>query len=355
MYHIEKGDCLELMKQIPDNSIDMILCDLPYGTTNAKWDVIIPFDKLWEQYKRITKDGAHIVLFSAQPFTTKLINSNLNNYKYNWYWKKNNITGGQFAKFQPMRCIEDICVFRFDITKDNSGMFLKCREYLQTEKKKCGRTLKELQSILGSSMTSHYFTDGQQFSLPTKQAYQKLQTTGYFSMPYDELVDLFNIESREGNKEYSSFIYNPQGIIKLDKKRKYKNKNSELYGTINGNGEQEYTNYPNHLLEFENEANSGVRYHPTQKPIKLLEYLMRTYTNTGDIVLDNCMGSGSTGVACMNTDREFIGFELTDRYFDIASNRIEEAYRNKQQSNEIKEDDIEAHKISNNVEQLALF
>uniref|UniRef100_UPI00359C2710 DNA-methyltransferase n=1 Tax=Thomasclavelia spiroformis TaxID=29348 RepID=UPI00359C2710 len=320
MYVIKKGDCLELMKEIPDKSIDMILCDLPYGTTAASWDKIIPFDLLWEQYKRITKPGAHIVLFAAQPFTTKLINSNFKNYKYNWYWLKNNVTGGQFAKKQPMRCIEDICIFRYDPSKDNSEMFMKCREYLQSERKKCKRTLKELQELLGSSVTSHYFTNGQQFILPTCEAYRKLQQTGCFNMPYDELLDLYN-EEKGDNKIHNNFTYNPQGIIKLDKKIKYKNNhNSELFRTMKTDGKyQEYSNYPNHLLYFEKDFES---YHPTQKPIKLLEYLIKTYTNEGGTVLDNCMGSGSTGVACLNTNRKFIGFELEDKYFNIAKKRI---------------------------------
>ena len=109
--HLLNGDCLELMKGISDNSVDMVLCDLPYGTTACKWDIIIPFEELWNQYNRIIKDNGAIVLFSAQPFTTRLINSNLKNFKYCWYWKKNNVTGGIFCKYQPMRCIEDICVF----------------------------------------------------------------------------------------------------------------------------------------------------------------------------------------------------------------------------------------------------
>lgn len=231
------------MKEIPDKSIDMILCDLPYGTTGASWDKIIPFDLLWEQYKRITKPGAHIVMFAAQPFTTKLINSNFKNYKYNWYWLKNNVTGGKFSKIQPMRCIEDICVFRYTQSKDDF------------EANACG------------------------------------------------------------------FVYNPQGLIKLKKVKKYKNNhNSELFRTMKTDGKyQEYTNYPNHLLYFEKDFES---YHPTQKPIKLLEYLIKTYTNEGGTVLDNCMGSGSTGVACLNTNRKFIGFELEDKYFNIAKKRI---------------------------------
>jgi site-specific DNA-methyltransferase (adenine-specific) len=239
------GDCLELMKEIPDKSIDMILCDLPYGTTACKWDSVIPFEPLWEQYSRIIKDNGAIVLFSAQPFTTALISSNLKQYRYNWYWKKNNKTGFTFAKYQPMRCIEDICVF-------------------------------------------------------------------YKKAP----------------------LYNPQGLIALENP-KVRQKNPTLKDTTHRLNKKQkpfvsrFTNYPAHLLEFANEAASNRnRFHPTQKPVDLLEYLIKTYTNEGETVLDNCMGSGSTGVACVNTGRQFIGIEKDKNYFNIAEGRIKEASGN---------------------------
>lgn len=228
-----QGDCLEKMKGIPDKSIDMILCDLPYGTTACKWDSIIPLEQLWAEYNRIIKDKGAIILFSAQPFTTILINSNMKNYRYNWYWKKNNKTGFVFAKYQPMRCVEDICVF-------------------------------------------------------------------YKGMP----------------------TYNPQGLIKLDKPIKETGKKINIYNqaTLDKPHVTEFTNYPVHVLEFKKEF--GL--HPTQKPVDLLEYLIKTYTNEGETVLDNCMGSGSTGEACINTNRRFIGIEKDKKYFEIARNRIKE-------------------------------
>lgn len=229
------------MQDIPDKKIDMILCDLPYGTTECKWDSMIPLDALWEQYKRIIKDNGAIVLFSAQPFTTKLIHSNLKNYKYNWYWLKNYATGFCFAKYQPMRRVEDICVF-------------------------------------------------------------------YKKQP----------------------AYNPQGLVKLDrpKIKKGKEKEDSVYKseTLNKTFESKYTNYPKNVLEYTNEVKSNRnRLHPTQKPVALLEYLVKTYTNEGDIVLDNCMGSGSTGIACINTGRKFVGIELNDKYYEIAKQRINNA------------------------------
>ena len=237
MYKLHQGDCLELMKSIPDGSIDMILCDLPYGTTECKWDSIIPLDKLWDQYMRIIKENGVVVLTSAQPFTTKLIESNIKHYKYNWYWVKNIVTGFCFAKYQPMRKVEDICVF-------------------------------------------------------------------YKKMPK----------------------YNPQGLVAIEnpkpKVRKKMERNDWIYrDTLNGEFTPQWTNYPNNVLEFKSERG----YHTTQKPVSLLEYLIRTYTDEGMVVLDNCMGSGTTGVACVNTNRRFIGMELDEKYFNIAKQRIEEA------------------------------
>lgn len=222
------------MQDIKENSIDCILCDLPYGVTDCKWDSIIPFTELWEQYKRIVKPNGAIVLFSIQPFTTKLIHSNLKDFRYCWYWKKNNKTGAPFAKVQPMRCIEDICVF-------------------------------------------------------------------YKHKP----------------------TYNPQGIKKLDKPIiKQKRTTGGVYQAFRGEvTPQLYTNYPVNLIEF-NGVNGTERQHPTQKPVALFEYLVKTYTNEGETVLDNCMGSGSTGVACVNTGRKFIGIEKDTKYYEISLNRI---------------------------------
>lgn len=224
------GDCLQLMQDIPDGSVDMILCDLPYGTTACKWDSVIPFAPLWEQYRRILKPNGAAMLFASQPFTTKLINSNFKDFRYCWYWKKANMTGGIFAKIQPMRCIEDIAVF-------------------------------------------------------------------YRKKP----------------------MYNPQGLRKLDGGKVNAASKSSVYGQKKNPSVQLYTGYPHHLLEFRKDAH---QLHPTQKPVALLEYLIRTYTVPGDVVMDNCMGSGSTGVACVNTGRDFIGMELEQKYFDIASERI---------------------------------
>ena len=233
LYH---GDCLELMKNIPNKSIDMVLCDLPYGTTACKWDTIIPFEPLWEQYNRIIKENGGVVLFGNEPFTSQLINSNLKGFKYRWDWNKKIPSGMSYAKYRPMQQTEDICVF----TKKGE----KTIYYPQMAKRD--------KPIKGGGM-------GQS---------ESAMTLGYKP---------------------------------LKKTYEYKN--------------------PITLIEFEKIRKGAI--HPTQKPVALLEYLIKTYTNEGEMVLDNCMGSGSTGVACINTNRKFIGIEKDDKYFDIAANRID--------------------------------
>lgn len=228
------------MKKIEDKSIDMILCDLPYGTTWAKWDSIINFELLWQEYNRICK-GA-IVLFSSQPFTTKLNNSNIKNYKYTWYWVKN-IAGNYLnAKRQPLRKVEDINVF----------------------------------------------------------------------------------ESISEISVFNKHIYNPQGLIDCDRIAKRGSSAKTTMQNYDNEWHQTKTGYPTNILIYPLDKE---KLHPTQKPIALLEYLINTYTNEGELVLDNCMGSGSTAVACINTNRNFIGFEKDSSYYDLATKRIEEVVK----------------------------
>ena len=228
------GDCLEIMKNISDKSIDMILCDLPYGTTACKWDTVIPFEPLWEQYNRIIKDNGAIVLFGSEPFSSALRMSNIKNFKYDWIWNKKLAGNGILAKKQPLKIHEIVSVF-------NSGIYIPQM---------------------------------------TKGRYRKKMTGG-----------IKESEITGGNSvvdEYSNDLYYPKTILE--------------YGIGN--------------------MRKG-RLHPTQKPVALLEYLIKTYTNEGEIVLDNCMGSGSTGVACKRLNRKFIGIEKDKEYFEIAKERIE--------------------------------
>ena len=309
-------DCIQGMKKIEDGSIDLILTDLPYGVTSCGWDSIIPFPSLWQQYHRIIKDNGAIVLFAVQPFTTKLIHSNLKNFRYCWYWKKNNKTGAAFAKFQPMRCIEDICVFYAD--KGNEGKHTELRQYLFDELKKSGLNRDGVNKLLENTMSSHYFTYGKQFALPSERDYKKLQSTGYFQKPYEDIKREFAAQ-----RNNTAPKYNPQGLKEYNKFIDRKGGVDNIYKITKKPHFQKYTNYPVHLLQFDNEAASNKnRLHPTQKPLALCEYLIKTYTDEGETVLDSCAGSGTTLLAAKNTGRQYIGFETDAGYYDICLKRL---------------------------------
>lgn len=239
-----QGDCLELMKDIPDKSIDMVLCDLPYGTTSCQWDIIIPFEKLWEQYHRVCKTNASIILFGQEPFSSYLRISNIKEYRYDWYWQKERLTNIAQVKKRAGKTVETISVF-----------------------------------------------------------YKKQPT------------------------------YNPQMIKYNGKPRTNKVKNGTLGTLIDAQTKKviEYKDnglrYPTQILKFQRDCLS-CNLHPTQKPVALLEYLIKTYTNENETVLDNCMGSGSTGIACLNSNRNFIGIELDKSYYDVAVKRINNKYTN---------------------------
>lgn len=253
------GDCITKMSLIPDDSVDLILCDLPYGTTKCKWDTIINIEELWKHYRRIVKKPSGVILlFGQQPFTSLLVSSNYEWFKYNLIWKKNKTTQFLLANYRPMKCTEDICVF----------------------------------SKGGAAAAS--------------------RTTG-------------------------NMTYNPQGLIPVEIKKKNSEKrigkmlnqahhlgaNNKLISETEYT--QKFTNYPNEIVEFDIEYDT---FHETQKPVKLIEYLIRTYSNDGDTVLDNTMGSGTTGIGCINTNRKFIGIELNEKYFKLSKYRIQNTLTN---------------------------
>jgi len=244
MVELLHGDCLDLMSSQPPQTVDLILCDLPYGVTDCVWDEILPFKRLWELYKHVLKPTGTVLLFGSQPFTSMIVQSNPKDFRYLWYWEKERGTGFSFAKYQPLRKVEEICVF-----------------------------------------------------------YQGGNT------------------------------YNPQ-MVPLDKPYKHAlpiNKSkSANYGlkTLDAADERQYKtythSYPTNVLNFPRESNRK-SIHPTQKPVNLLKYLIQTHSKEGDVVLDNCMGSGSTGVAAVECKRSFIGMELNAEYFAHASLRIKDA------------------------------
>ena len=227
------GDCLEILPTLEDNSVDLLLVDLPYGTTACKWDSIIPLGKLWEQYNRVCKENAAMVFTAAQPFTIMLAASNIKNFRYEWIWEKPQGTNPMNAKIMPLKSHENILVFYRRKPTYNPQM------WQSTPYQGFSSNTSKIGEVYGSAQSKH----------------------------------------RD----------NPEG-----------------------------TRYPKTVLKFKQEK--GL--HPTQKPVALMEYLINTYSNRYDVVLDNCMGSGSTGIACLNTDRQFIGIEKDPDYFNLATKRI---------------------------------
>jgi DNA modification methylase len=246
MINLLHGDCLELMKNIPDKSIDAIITDPPYGTTACKWDSVIPFDLMWEQLNRIIKPNGAIVLFGSEPFSSALRMSNIKNYKYDWIWKKNTGSGFATAKFMPMKYHEIISIF--GIKKINYNPISTKRNSLESINRS-----KYAMNVCNEYTSNH---------IPMKR----------FKKIYDS-----------------------------------ENKS------------------PESVLDFKSVPNANGKLHPTQKPLDLMEYLIKTYTNENETVLDFTMGSGTTGVACVTTNRNFIGIEKDYKYFEIAQKRIEEA------------------------------
>jgi site-specific DNA-methyltransferase (adenine-specific) len=233
MVNLHLGDCLDILPTLADNSVDMVLVDLPYGTTACKWDSIIPLDKLWKQYNRICKKDGAMVFTAAQPFTTILAASNLENFRYEWIWEKPQGTNPMNAKVMPLKSHENILIFYRKKPVYNPQM--------------------------------------------------------WYSTPY------------------SGFSSNTSKI-------------GEVYGSAKSKHRDnpEGSRYPKTVLKFKQEK--GL--HPTQKPVEMMEYLIKTYSNEGDVILDNTMGSGTTGVACVNTNRNFIGIEMEENYYKIAEQRI---------------------------------
>jgi len=235
------GDCLEVLKAIPDGSVDMVLCDLPYGTTNCKWDTVLPLDKLWEEYNRVCKLNAPMVFTAAQPFTSTLISSNIKNFKYTWIWEKSKATGYLNAKKMPLKAHEDVCIF---------------------------------------------------YRKPPTYNPQMWQSTPYNKGKAHRPTDVYG-------SQVSVLVKNDSGL-----------------------------RYPRTVQYFKTAESEGKVLHPTQKPISLFEYLIKTYTNPGEIVLDNCVGSGTTAVAAKVSGRDFIGIELEEKYYNIALERLNNMEKN---------------------------
>lgn len=315
-----QGDCLDLMKDIPDKSIDMVLCDLPYGKTACKWDSIIPFEPLWKHYKRIVKNTGVIALFGSEPFSSHLRISNEEHFLYDWIWEKEQGANFMLCKYQPYKIHEIVSIFSNTIndTAGNDLRFAPIKNYFYDEREKTGLRRSDFDRLLGNRMASHYFSKGIQWSFPVERDYKKLQTTRFFQKTYAELKKEYELIR---GQVIVGTVYNPQ----MTSGKPYIS-GKGTSGDITGNVKKVQTlnagqRYPRSVLRFNTEKKKSL--HPVQKPVALLEYLVKTYTDIGGVVLDNCMGSGSTGVACKKLDRNFIGIELEEKYFDIAKKRID--------------------------------
>ena len=289
------GNCLELMAKLPDNSVDMILCDLPYGTTQCKWDTIIPLDKLWVQYNRVCKKNGAIVLTAAQPFTSNLIMSNPKYFKYNWIWEKSKATGYLNAKKMPMRAHEDVCVFYRKPPTYNPQM---------------------VQGTPYDKGTAHRPT-GVYGAQGLKEKTKKRKEIAKMLKGKDKMESLKLVRLEMDKMKLAWTIIDKtetmiEAIIKTIK---------PLKTTVKNKSGLRYPRTVQYFKTAESEGKKSV-IHPTQKPVALFEYLIKTYTNSGDLVLDNCIGSGTTAIACINTGRDYIGMELEEKYYKKCVDRI---------------------------------
>jgi len=339
---IYNGDCLELMKNIPDKSIDMILCDLPYGTTACSWDEIIPLDKLWEQYKRIIRNNGFIVLTASQPFTSKLVMSNVEQFSHQWIWEKEQGSTPLLANMMPMKNFEDVLVFYNEYKRYDYELKNPLREYFYKILEHLGKSLQIINKDLGHRRGEHSF-----YVLPKKVIIDKIGQKAdhvlrfgstQFGLctknTYDEILDKYNLREVEFIKSYEELkkindefektlpdyprVYNPQKT----NGKKYTSGGGyiEHLGSYVQGGKVSSERFPTSIIKFNTDKSKSQ--HPTQKPVALMEYLIKTYTNEGDLVLDNCMGSGTTLLACHKLNRKGIGIEKEEEYFEIAKERI---------------------------------
>ena len=311
MFNLIQGDCLIESEQIESGSVDLILTDLPYGTikgmggemekykrlSNSTWDNVIDTETIMNVANRILRKNGKMILFSQQPFTTELISKAIPNlpHCYNLYWDKMHFANCLIANKAPVSYIEDILVFSKKNPVNDVEFTHPLRSYFKDVLEFIGLNLKGINNVLGHRHAEHsFYINSTQFNLCTEQT-------------YNELIEVFHIDNMEGFKEFSEL----QEIDKM-----FNTKYSSTFNLCEGN------KYKSNILKYKKDYNG---YHPTQKPVLLLEDLIKTYSNEGNTIVDLTMGSGSTGVACVNTGRNFIGIELDESYYNIAVERIQEA------------------------------
>ena len=317
------GDCLDLLPSIPDKSIDMILCDLPYGTTACSWDNIIDMGKLWQEYERIIKDNGAIVLTAQGVFCAELICYRKTWFNHDYVWIKNQHSNFALVGIQPLRVFENVLVFRPPRKDDIEIQFNKeLRAYFKKVQEFMGLGIKRINETLGHRKAEHsFYVATSQFDLCTKET-------------YDQLIQCFKIDQMEGFLDYETLqsmkeeFHDPYTFNFDDRVRKKQFTTKDMIARTKTIGDcakdykghisKEYENYPRNTLYFDCERGQ----HPTQKPVALFEYLIRTYSNENEVILDNCSGSGTTAIACLNSNRRFICMEKDETYYKRSLERI---------------------------------
>ena len=316
-----KGDCLEIMPEL-DIIFDAVVCDLPFGTTACPWDTIIPFEPLWKCYENITRERASFVMNSSQPFTTKLISSKMNDFSHSWVWKKTESSGNPLlANKMPLKNFEDIIVFYKNNNAQDPELNHPLRFYTELLRKHTNYSRTKFRKIFGHYKFQHFMELQQQYSLCTKEVYAEI--TNKFNLKKESwFLEYKVLQEKDANTRVYKRVYNPQ----MEKGKSYNitsGRMGEAFGskaggfTTENNGQR----FPKAIIEF---GKDKEKLHPTQKPLALMEYLIRTYTNEGDLVLDNCAGSGTTGLACKNLNRKCVLIEREEKYCKIAVDRLKQ-------------------------------
>ena len=319
---IHLGDCLELMPSIPSKSVDMILCDLPYGTTACEWDSIIDMGRLWAEYERVIKDNGAIVLTAQGMFCAKLMTNRENWFNHDYVWIKNMHSNFALVGIQPLRIFENVLVFRPPRKDDIDIQFNKeLRAYFNKVHEFIGVSKKHILNVIGQCVDHCFRYTSSQFDLCTKETYAQL--IQHFKI--DQMEGFLNYEALQAMKEefHDPYTFNFDTRVKKENIKTKNDLRNEQYGNLDKRKDKEYIskeyeNYPKNTLYFDVERGQ----HPTQKPVALFEYLIKTYTNEGELVLDNCSGSGTTAIACLNSNRRFICIEKDEGYHKKSLDRI---------------------------------
>lgn len=321
MIDLRQGDCLELLKDVPDGSVDLILTDPPYGTMKGaegsniygkkdspkhEWDEVLDNDKMWHEINRVLRVNGCCILFSQDPYTYRLATQHHNNvpFSYRMAWRKDTFAFALGAKKFPVNYFEDVCVFFKKHTKHDFKGTHPLRPYFADVLEFIGKPKKELMQEIGQRIDHCTRVNSTQFSLCTEQT-------------YNELIERYGINKMQGFRQHKD-LEEVNAVYRADLIERMTNQAPRVFNLHDGK------KYKSNILEYKKDYNG---YHPTQKPVALLEDLIKTYSNEGDTVLDFTMGSGSTGVACVNTNRKFIGIELDPDYFKIAEERINQAVK----------------------------